>query len=84
MAWETTMADYRIDLLNGSGRVVQQFNAKCADDREAWALARRRLGFGERAEVWNGGRCAGQVSTTSAVEVEMLGRPWAARRTDQT
>ncbi len=78
------MADYRIDRLNGSGRVVQQSNAKCDDDREACALARRLLGFGERAEVWSGSRCAGRVSTTSAAEVEMLGRPWAARRADQT
>lgn len=72
------MADYRIDLLNGSGRIVQRSNAKCADDRQAWVLARWRLGFGERAEVWSGDRCAGRVSATSAVEVEMLGRTWAA------
>ena len=72
------MADYRIDLLNGSGRVVQQSNAKCADDRKACALARRLLGFGERAEVWSGDRCAGRISITSAAEVEMIDRTWAA------
>ena len=72
------MADYRIDLLNGSGRVVQQSQAKCDDDREACALARRLLGFGERAQVWSGGRCAGRVSMTSAAEIEMIGRTWAA------
>ncbi len=59
------MADYRIDLLNGSGRVVQQSGAKCDDDREACAHARRLLGFGERAEVWTEGRCAGRVSITA-------------------
>ena len=77
------MADYRIDLMDSSGRVVQQAHAKCDDDREACALARRLLSTGGRAEVWAGGRCAGRVSATSAVEVEMLGRPWAARRSDQ-
>ena len=75
----TKMADYRIDLLNGSGQVVQQSNAKCADDRQAYALARRLLGFGEHAEVWSGDRCVGRVSATSAAEIEMLGRTWAAR-----
>ncbi len=73
------MADYRIDLLNGSGQVVQRSNAKCADDRQACALARLLLGFGERAEVWSGDRCAGRVSATSAAEVEMLDGTWAAR-----
>ncbi len=72
------MADYRIDLLNGSGQVVQQSNAKCADDRQAYALARRLLGFGEHAEVWSGDRCAGRISATSAAEIEMLSRTWAA------
>jgi len=81
---EITMADYRIDLLNGSGRVVQQSNANCADDGEACALARRLLGFGERAEVWIEGRCAGRVSATSAAEVEMFGRAWAAPQAGQT
>ena len=78
------MADYRIDLLNGSGRVVQQSNAECADDREACALARRRLGFGERAEVWIGGRCAGRVSVASTAEVGTLDRLWAGRQAGQT
>ena len=78
------MADYRIDLLNASGRVVQQSNAECADDREACALARRRLGFGERAEVWIGGRCAGRVSVASAAEVGTLDRLWAGRQAGQT
>ena len=78
------MADYRIDLLNGSGRVVQQSNAECADDREACALARRRLSFGERAEVWTNGKCAGRVSVASAVGVEVLDRSWAARQAGQT
>ena len=77
------MADYRIDLLNGSGRVVQQSNAECADDGEACALAQRLLGFGERAEVWTEGRCAGRVSAASAAGVEMPGRPWAARQAGQ-
>lgn len=69
------MADYHIDLLNGSGRIVRQSNAKCNNDEEACALARRLLSFGERAEVWIGGRCAGRVSVASAAEVKMLGRP---------
>ncbi len=78
------MADYRIDLLNGSGRIVQQSNAKCNDDGEACVLAQRLLSFGERAEVWIGGRCAGRVSVASAAEVKMLGRPWAARQPSRT
>ena len=78
------MTDYRIDLLNGSGRVVQQFNAKCDDDRQACALARRRLSFGERAEVWTEGRCAGRVSAASAAEIGTLGRPWTGRQAGQT
>ena len=78
------MADYRIDLLNGSGRIVQQSNAKCNDDGEACALAQRLLSFGERAEVWIGGRCAGRVSVTSAAEIKMLGRPWAAHQPSRT
>ena len=78
------MADYRIDLMDSSGRVVQQSRVKCGDDREACALARRLLSTGGRAAVWIGGRCAGRVSATSAAEVEMLGRPWAAPQSDQT
>ena len=69
------MAAYRIDLLNGSGRIVPQFNAKCNDDGEACALAQRLLSFGERAEVWIGGRCAGRVSVASAAEVKCSAGP---------
>ena len=77
------MADYQIDLLNGSRRVVQQSNAECAGDREACALAQRRLGFGERADVWTEGKCAGRVSAASATGVDMPSRPWAARQVSQ-
>ena len=78
------MADYRIDLMNGSGRVVQQSTASCADDGQACALARRLLGFGERAEVWTEGRCAGRVSVASAAQAGTPGRPWAGRQAGQT
>ena len=78
------MADYRIDLLNGSGRVVQQSTVNCADDGQACAFARRLLGFGERAEVWTEGRCAGRVSVASAAEVGTFDQPWARRQAGQT
>ena len=78
------MADYRIDLMDGTGRIVQQSHAKCDDDDDACALARRLLSLGGCAEVWTGSRCAGRVSAMSAVEVERLSRPWAARQTTQT
>ena len=78
------MADYRIDLLNGSGRVVQQSTASCADDGQACALAQRLISFGERAEVWTDGRCAGRVSAASAADVGTLDRPWGGRQAGQT
>ena len=77
------MADYGIDLQDSSGRIVQQCQAKCADDAEACALAQRLLNPGGRAEVWIDRRCVGRVSATSAAEIEMLGRPWAARHSGQ-
>ena len=64
------MADFRIDLLNGSGRVVQQSTASCADDGQACAPARRQLSFGERA----GGVDRGQVRRAGFGSVSRRGR----------
>lgn len=67
------MADYRIYLLNISGKILSGSNATCTSDQEACALAQRMLNINGEAEVWLGASCVGRVSATSAAEIKILG-----------
>lgn len=69
------MANYNINLLDSGGHIVSGTRAECASDREACALARRLLNVNGQAEIWAGHRRVGQVSPTSAAEIELLGQP---------
>ena len=68
------MANYRIHLLNVSGKILSGFNATCIDDQEACALAQRMISTNGRAEVWLGKSCVGYVSATSVADIKTLGQ----------
>lgn len=80
------MTEYKIDVMDGGGQIIRRFNARCIDDREACALARRLLDVDGQADVWAGARRVGRVSVTSAAEIEMLAREvhkgWPSDRDD--
>jgi hypothetical protein len=57
------MADYRIYLLDDDGRIVSAYNRMYGSDDEACDAAGRGLGMGGQAEVWQGIRCLGRVTS---------------------
>ena len=56
------MAEYRIYLLDEDGRIISAYSKICHGDDEARAAARKGLGIGGQAEVWQGIRCLGRVN----------------------
>jgi hypothetical protein len=64
------VAEYRIYMLNGIGRFAVGADARCADDQEAYDLARGMLSNGAQAEVWCGARRLGVVSSALFGETE--------------
>jgi hypothetical protein len=59
------MAHYRIYMLNHRDRIVTGSDADCATDEAALGWAATTLGTDARAEVWQGSRCLGRVSSVS-------------------
>ena len=70
------MTEYKIDVMDSGGRVIRVSNARCINDQEACALARRLLNMDGQADVWAGATRIGRVSVTLAAEIEVLGRSW--------
>ncbi len=60
------MTEYRIYLLDGSGRIVKAYDETCDRDAGAFEAARGILPAGGEAEVWQGTRCLGRVSGEGA------------------
>ena len=56
------MTNYRIYMLDRTGRVVTGSDADCRDDATALGWAATTLGTDVRAEIWQGTRCVGRVS----------------------
>jgi hypothetical protein len=59
------MANYRIYMLDGAGRVLTGSDVSCQSDEAAFAWARVTLGMDASAEIWCGARCVGRVSGTT-------------------
>jgi hypothetical protein len=59
------MANYRIFMLDRSGGVVTASDTVCHNDEAALAWAATTLGPDARAEIWQGSRCLGRVSSVS-------------------
>ena len=76
------MTDYQISL-SGGGQVARTFNARCADDQEACALAQRMLDVKGQADVWASSRHIGWVSAISSAGIKAIGRPWSLRSPDR-
>ena len=62
--------------MDSDGRVIRVSNARCTNDQETCALARRLLDVDGQADVWAGTMHIGRVSVTLAAEIEVLGRSW--------
>jgi hypothetical protein len=60
------MTEYRINIRDEIGQVVDSLGFVCADDADAMAIVERRLRPGTCAEIW---RCAGYIG--------VVGRPAA-------
>lgn len=64
---EGYIADYRIYLLDGDGRIVTGSGVSCGDDQDACVQAQQMLDgtSSNQAEVWTGTRCIGRVAAVS-------------------
>ncbi len=56
------MPNYRLYDLDTAGHILSAADAVCVDDAEAYALARTRLGPGQRREVWRSREFLGVVT----------------------
>jgi len=53
--------EYRIFSMDRRGRILEGFNAICADDEEACRLLENSPSVGTRAEIWSGTRFVAKV-----------------------
>jgi len=56
------MANYRIFMINGAGRILTASDVECLTDGAAFAWAGATLGTDASAEIWRGATCIGSVS----------------------
>jgi hypothetical protein len=56
------VAEYKIHILDGAGRIMAETDAEFASDTQALAAAMIMLAEGVKAEVWNGMRHVGTVA----------------------
>jgi len=53
--------EYRVFSLDRQGRILEGFNAICADDKEACELLEQSPSVGTRAEIWSSTRFVAKV-----------------------
>jgi hypothetical protein len=59
------VAEYKLQILDGDGRIMAETDAEFANDNQALAAAMIMLAEGVRAEIWSGSRYVGTVAAPS-------------------
>jgi|GEM_PF-6448463 len=74
------MPNYRLYDLDSAGHILSAADAVCADDSEAYAVARSRLGPGQRREVWRSREFLGVVTGPLGAQHDSSGNvTWITR-----
>ncbi len=74
------MPNYRLYDLDTAGHILSAADAVCVDDAEAYALARTRLGPGQRREIWRSREFLGVVTGPLGAHQDSVGNvTWIAR-----